>query len=212
MKILKCLFPILFFQTTLIFAQSSQVFHLVELAVETENANGHTVIFHLNKYDPNYVVWTPEGYITYDKRIVNPDDVKIEGNYSYPDKGWDANCTNFQNNPLPWMGRTKCYKLWVDKNSAFLKVDCYGTNFLGDVVVDYDYLHDVFKVNGNTVTEVKLYDDPSGLQPTPPRNFICTNASHVGQHPHFTWSAPSDRSALRFHTMFTGVLGPVTQR
>ncbi len=36
------------------------------------------------------------------------------------------------------------------------------------------------------------------FQPTPPRNFICTNASHVGQHPHFTWSAPSDPSGVTF--------------
>lgn len=212
MKILRCLLAMLFFQTAQIFAQSYQPLHLIELSVETENADGHTVIFHLDKYSPNYIVWTPEGYITYDRRIINPDDVKIEGNYSYPDRGWDANCTNFQNNPLPWMGRTRYYKLWVDEKSASVKVDCYGTNFQGDVIVVYDYLNDIFKVNGDAVTEVNLYDDPSGLQPTPPRHFICTNVWGVGQHPYFTWPAPSDPTGVTFSYNITGIWGPIIQK
>ncbi len=36
------------------------------------------------------------------------------------------------------------------------------------------------------------------FQPTPPRNFTCTNVWNVGQHPYFTWSAPSDPSGVTF--------------
>ena len=145
-------------------------------------------------------VWKPtqsfvySSYLTTDKKYVDPGDTTISGNYV--SGGWNSD--NYPYNQGPFLGRGY-YRISVLGKSATLDVGCYGTHWLGaDVVVLYDYSSDVFKVNGNTVTEVKLYDDPSGLQPTPPRNFICTNAWQVGQHPYFTWSVPSDPTDVTF--------------
>ncbi len=136
--------------------------------------------------------------MTYNPVFTSPGDLTIVGDYLGWGKGWDLN--RYLHTDPPHLGRGM-YNIAVKNigKNGILQVNCYGTHWLGaDVVVLYDYSSDVFKIDGNTVTEVKLYDDPSGFQPTPPRNFICTNASHVGQHPYFTWSAPSDPTGVTF--------------
>ncbi|MDZ7339666.1 MAG: T9SS type A sorting domain-containing protein [candidate division KSB1 bacterium] len=77
-------------------------------------------------------------------------------------------------------------------NGDVLRVDCYGTHFTGDLVVTYYASGESsgFWEGERRVTEVDLYDDPAGLQPTPPRDFTCTNPQQIGAHPRFTWCAP----------------------
>lgn len=151
----------------------SQERHELELIINTKNTNGATVVFHLDKYYSNYLVWDPDGYITTEEKIVDPDDVTITGDTSGTDFGWDGNCSSQYS---PWMGRIASYRLWVQGKSASLEVDCYGIDFLGDYKVIYYYDQDKFKnVNNAEITEINLYDDPSGLQPTAPENLTCTN-------------------------------------
>lgn len=112
------------------------------------------------------------------------------------DHGWNSD--NHPPNQGPFLGRGY-YLISVEGKSATLEVDCYGTYFRGDICVLYDCSSDVFKVGGNKVTEIDLYDDPTGLQPTPPRNFHCTNPTAYGHHPHFTWSVPEEPDGVTFY-------------
>ena len=178
--------------------EPSQTLHVKELIMNTVNGPSE-ITFDI--VSTSAKVWQPQrsgnpsAYLTNDKKYVDPENITLPGNYSKGDKGWDTD--GYYPGQQHVLGRGY-YRISVWGKSATLNVDCYGTNFLGDVIVVYDYLNDVFKVNGNTVTGIILYDDPSGLQPTPPRNFTCTNASHVGQHPYFTWSPPSDPTGVTF--------------
>lgn len=65
--------------------------------------------------------------------------------------------------------------------------------------------------NGNEYDElcnanetVQIWDlwnrnpNKSKFQPTPPRNFTCTNSGSSGQHPNFSWLAPSDPTDVSF--------------
>ncbi len=83
---------------------------------------------------------------------------------------------------------------------ASFEVETYGYVFLGDVHIVYDYLEDYFydRSSGGTISYLNLYDHPEYLQPTPPRDFTCTNASQTGQYPHFTWNSPSDPIGVSF--------------
>ncbi len=116
----------------------------------------------------------------------------MPGNYTGANYGWNSD--NWPYNQSPFLGRG-FYKITVEGKNATLEVDCYGTEWVGgvDVIVKYDYNTDKFKdfYSGDVIDEVNLYDDPSGLQPTPPINFRCTNAYQNGQHPNFSWSKPS---------------------
>jgi len=55
-----------------------------------------------------------------------------------------------------------------------------------------DYYEDL----SSPISIWKLFEisDPNqeAFQPTPPRNFRCTNAGQIGYHPHFSWSVPDE--------------------
>ena len=178
--------------------EPSQALHVLEIIMNT--ANGPSEIT-FNIVSTSATVWEPtrsdvhSTYLTTDKKYVDPENLTLPYDDSKDSKGWDTD--GYYPGQEHVLGRGY-YRMSVWGKSATLNVNCYGTHFLGDVVVLYDYSSDVFKVNGDTVTEINLYDDPSGLQPTPPRHFICTNVWAVGQHPHFTWSAPSDPTGVTF--------------
>jgi hypothetical protein len=182
--------------TSNLYSQTTTELHKIELQVNTINTGGSTVVFHLDKYYSNAVVWDEEGNITTDSRITNPDDVTIVGDYSERSEGWDGDCTEFQDHHLPMMGRVNYYKLWVETvDSPSILIECYGTSFNYEGVdfrVIYDYANGVFKnSSGSTIVNpVNLYDDPSGLQPTPPKNFRCTNSTSWGNNPEFAWERP----------------------
>jgi len=125
-------------------------------------------------------------YLTSLIKYVDPDDITMPGNYTANNYGWDSDAYPDHDYVI---GRGY-YEISVLGKSATLIVDCYGTDFQGDIIVLYDYSLDVFKVNGDTLTEINLYDDPNGLQPTAPEYFTCTNPDKKGEHPHFTWTAP----------------------
>jgi len=129
-------------------------------------------------------------HITTDPKYVDPGDITLPG-YSHGNDGWNSDKYPTEDPEYgPLLGRGY-YQLKVAQTGKTLVVDCYGTDFQGDVTIIYDCKDDVFKVNGNPESYINLYDDPAtGLQPTPPRNFRCTNAGQTGQHPQLMWSVP----------------------
>ncbi len=193
--------------------EPSQALHVKELIINTVNGPSEITF---NIVSTSAKIWEPtrsyvhSTYLTTDKKYVDPENLTLLYDDSKDSKGLDTD--GYYPGQEHVLGRGY-YRMSVWGKSATLNVDCYGTHWLGaDVVVLYDYSSDVFKVDGNIVTGVKLYDDPSGLQPTPPRNFICTNASHVGQHPYFTWWAPSDPIGVTFSYNVYRNLGAGTQK
>jgi len=112
--------------------------------------------------------------------------------------GWNSD--NWPYNQSPFLGRG-FYRITVEGKSATLKVDCYGTDFNypgSDYKVVYYYDQDKFKdLNGTVISEVNLYDDIEGLQPTVPLNFRCTNSNQIGEHPHFAWDGTSWPNGIR---------------
>ncbi|MBC7185418.1 MAG: hypothetical protein H5U38_00130 [Calditrichaeota bacterium] len=87
------------------------------------------------------------------------------------------------------------YTVRTTTGSAYLDVDTYGKvqTFQNDFRVTYDAFADSFDPS-----EADMHDNPVGLQPTPPRNFTCTNAGQTWQHPHFTWRAPEAPEGVNF--------------
>lgn len=142
--------------------------------------------------------------LTSDSRWTDPEDIRMPGSYQKDDHGWVTD--NY-----PGRKRVVGRGLYVitateeeekgrdaGRAQATLTVECYGIDCKGDVVVEYDCAENKFYVSGRETTWLDHYDNPTGLQPTPPRNFTCTNAQQTGAHPHFTWFAPEAPEVVNF--------------
>ncbi len=164
----------------------------IELFMHTMNTHGATVVFNVsvNKDKP---IWSPATYLIDTQNFLNPASLVIEGDYTDDMKGWHTDRAEriYDTNPcLQW---TYEYKIGVAGKSNELRVETLG-EFGWDVDVMYDLDEDKYfywdyitKKIGDEITGVlKLRNHAEYLQPMPPRHFICTNASHVGQHPYFT--------------------------
>lgn len=179
----------------------SQIRHPYELRLTTENGPDE-ITFHITS--TSQFVWEHHfhninyTYLTTETRFVNPDDITMPGNHNQGDYGWNSD--KKPSNQDPFVGRG-FYKITVEGKNAKLKVDCYGTEWVGgvDVIVMYDDSTDKFKefYSGDEIDEVNLYDDPEGLQPTKPLGFRCTNANQTGEHPHFVWDGTQWPNGIR---------------
>ncbi len=194
----------LFFTITLIISllsvqkSLSQLRHPWELVMKTRNGS-RSITFHINSTSAK--VWEPHRsyinytYLTTESKYVNPDDITMAGTDTSDNNGWNSD--NYPSNEDPFLGRG-VYKITVEGKNAELNVDCYGTDFKGDITVLYDYSQDKFYVNNREVTSINLYDDAAGLQPTAPSNLQCTNPTSNGANPHFTWTSPNQPTGVSF--------------
>jgi hypothetical protein len=137
------------------------------------------------------VVWEAHREGTYSARIttaeryIDPGDLSLAGADTDYDQAQGWNTDAYPSEESVWgpvLGRGY-YRLTAETGDT-LRIDCYGTHFTTDVTVVYDF-GTGFTVDGSAVTSLTLYYDPTGLQPTPPLNFTCTNAGQSGQHPLF---------------------------
>ncbi len=182
--------------------------------MKTKDTGGDTVTF--QTVCQSSPVWGPNGYPTTDSKFTNPVDLVIMGDYSYGELGWDTD-DSISGDAIPDLGRAEIggdydcsYVISVQGRNRRLLVDCYGFLFQGDVDITYDYDDNKFFWTG-TSTEVtgilNLHDNPEYLQPTPPRNFICTNAGQTGQNPHFAWNSPLHPVGVSFkYDMYRGIV------
>jgi len=173
---------------------SQEFRHTRELIMFVRNGESSGKITFFTESDGS-TVWDQDGLVTTDPLFVSPCDLVIplrpDGSSNNPNYGWD---TNEPKQDEPHFGRG-IYKINVGVGSATLSVKCYGTNqlFGNDREITYDVAIDSFYNEANiSITSLYLYDNPSGLQPIPPDDFICTNPNGTGQNPHFEWWYPNE--------------------
>ena len=87
--------------------------------------------------------------LTTEKKYVDPIDITMPGSYSLFDYGWSTDSFPRSDSLTPILGRG-FYRITAPSANGFdtLIVDCYGTSFIFDAIVDYDYV-------GNNVGRIK---------------------------------------------------------
>jgi len=176
----------------------------IELFMHTANADGETIVFEVRALSSP--IWSPsDPYLIDTDNFNNPASLTIYGNDTTSTKGWHTDRSEriYDGNPcLQW-----AYKYEIRVSGEINKLEVETMGFFGwdeDVMYDYDtdkYYHwqNDTKVLGSEITGVlNMRDYPEYLQPTPPRNFTCTNSGSSGQHPNFSWVAPSGPTGVSF--------------
>ena len=178
--------------------QSPETFSL-EVFLITINAQGQSFTFRTTAISS--AVWDQGGYLTNNSLFINPPNIQINGNQSGCSRGWDSDDTANISNERSVLGRAK-YKITVVGRNAQFIIDALGTSFTTDHYIIYDAASDKFLQtfscsgsNGDEISQVTLYTNSNGLQPTPPLNLT---VSDYNNHPRLSWQAPDDPLGREF--------------
>ncbi|MDQ7064939.1 MAG: hypothetical protein Q9P90_11945 [candidate division KSB1 bacterium] len=173
----------------------------MEVFLITKNAQGQSLTF---KTTPiSSAVWDQQGYLTNNSLFTNPPNIQIYGNQSGCSRGWDSDeIPDISNeNEISVLGKAK-YKITVIGKNAQLIINSLGTSFTTDYYIIYDAGSDKFLKtfscsgsNGDEVSQITLYTNSAGLQPTQPLNLTIENANN---HPRLVWQPPNDPLGREF--------------
>ncbi|MDZ7272316.1 MAG: T9SS type A sorting domain-containing protein [candidate division KSB1 bacterium] len=172
--------------------------HLQEVILHVMNGTGGESLTFRTRPQEGSAVWDRSGFLTADPTFTRPSDMEVEldpdGTWLRNDQGWSTESPDGQ----VCLGRG-VYEVAVVGRMGSFEIECYGTHKVvsGDAVVTYDAGQDIFDASS-----LDLYDGPDDLEPTPPRNFRCTNAGRDGENPRFEWEQPEPNGVAYWYNVY----------
>lgn len=137
-------------------------------------------------------IWSPLSPYLIDTPNWQTSDIEVPANYDGWIIGWHSDGSNKYG--MPSLGWAEEYEIEVTNlsKSASFQVGTYGWQLDSDEYIMYDWNDDKFTHwDGSSINDrLETRYNKDYLQPTPPRNFHCTNPSQTGYNPHFEWNTP----------------------